>query len=443
MNWRIVPYNLRMMARHALKRSALFHRCMAEMAAYRELAPEAQRARQCALLEDVLASAARTRHYAPLLQALQRFDHPLERLKALPYLEKEVVRIAPDAFVAPARCSIAAHTSGTTGTPLRLRRDLHCVAREEAGFFQWYQAAGWAAPDEMAVLRGDIVVDIARRRPPFGLRDVVFNRRVLSSYHLGEQTLPWYLATLRAAPIRFLSAYPSSAWLLADYVQRTQAAPLGMRAVLLASETVTPVARARISAQLGPVHAQYGNAERVCWMTTCAAGCYHEDTQYGFTEYLPVGDDLYEIVATGFVNRVMPLLRYRTGDLAVAPFGWETRCACGQPGPGCAQILGRADDYIVTPDGRRIGRLDHVFKEVPHVIAAQILQTTPACIELRVMRAPQYAARDEAAMRAALLARLGAAVTVTFRYVDELPRTAQGKFRAVVSACTPAHQGDT
>jgi len=443
MNWRTVPYNLRMMARHALKRSALFHRCMAELAAFRELAPEAQRARQCALLEDVLASAARTRHYAPLLQALQRFDNPLERLKALPYLEKDVVRIAPGAFVAPARFSIAAHTSGTTGTPLRLRRDLHCVAREEAGFFQWYQAAGWTALDEMAVLRGDIVVDIARARPPFGLRDVFFNRRVLSSYHLSERTLPWYLATLRAGPTRFLAAYPSSAWLLAEYVQRTHAAPLGMGAVFLASETVTPAARALISAQLGPVHAQYGNAERVCWMTTCAAGCYHEDTQYGFTEYLPLGDDLYEIVATGFVNQVMPLLRYRTGDIAVAPFGWETRCACGQPGPGCAQIIGRADDFIVTPDGRRIGRLDHVFKEAQHVIAAQILQTTPTQIELRIMRAPQYATRDEAVLRAALLARLGATVAVTFRYVDELPRTAQGKFRAVVSACAHAQHGGT
>jgi phenylacetate-CoA ligase len=97
----------------------------------------------------------------------------------------------------------------------------------------------------------------------------------------------------------------------------------------------------------------------------------------------------------------------------------------------------------VTPDGRRIGRLDHVFKEAQHVIAAQILQSTPTRIELRVMRAPQYATRDEAIMRAELLARLGATVEVTFRYVDELPRTAQGKFRAVVSACAHAHHGGT
>jgi phenylacetate-CoA ligase len=441
MNWRVIPYNVRMMARHALKRSALFHRCMAAIAAFRNAAPEVQRAQQCALLDALLASAARTRHYAPLLQALRHFDHPLERLKALPYLDKDVVRIAPEAFVAPARFSVAANTSGTTGTPLQLRRDLYCIAREEAGFFCWYQAAGWTALDEMAVLRGDVVVDIARARPPFGLRDVFFNRRVLSSYHMSERTLPWSLEALRAAGMRFLAAYPSSAWLLADYVRRTQTAPMGMRAVLLASETVTPEARALIGAQLGPAHAQYGNAERVCWMTTCSAGCYHEDTQYGYTEYLPLGDGLYEIVATGFINHVMPLVRYRTGDIAVAPFGWETRCACGRPGPGCAQIIGRVDDYIVTPDGRRIGRLDHVFKDAQHVIAAQILQTTPAHLELRVMRTPQYAARDEDALRAQVCARVGNEMQITFRYVDELPRTAQGKFRAVVSVCARTSDG--
>jgi phenylacetate-CoA ligase len=432
---RTLTYNLRMMARYAFKRSALFHRSMADIAAFRTLDPPAQHARQLEGLRAMLEAAAQTRYYAPLLEPLQHFDDPLDQLKALPYLTKETVRATPAAFRRPQTATVSAHTSGSTGTPLRLRRDLYCVAREEAGFFCWHQSAGWSTNDEMIVMRGDIVADVARRTPPYGVRDVFFNRRVLSSYHLSDQTAPWYLDSIRRAGARFLSAYPSSAYVLADYIARRGLPPLNMRAVFLGSETVTPAFHDMIAAQIGPVHAHYGTAERGCWMTTCSAGCYHEDTQYGLTEYVPLGDGTYEIVATGLVNRAMPLLRYRTGDIALEPFGWEDRCACGRLGPGCAQIIGRLDDFIVTPDGRRIGRLDHIFKGVAHVVAAQILQYAPDCLELRIVRAPEFTPQDERDLRAHLAARVGADVTVQCTYIAELPRSAQGKFRAVVSQC--------
>jgi phenylacetate-CoA ligase len=145
---------------------------------------------------------------------------------------------------------------------------------------------------------------------------------------------------------------------------------------------------------------------------------------------------MYEIVSTSFINRAMPLLRYRTGDIAVDPFGWDDTCACGMRGPGCKQIIGRIDDLFITPDGRRIGRLDHVFKGIRHVTAAQIIQHSVTRTEIKIIRAPQYTTEDEVMIRRHFLERVGDTAELTFSYTDTIPRTTRGKFRAVVSHVT-------
>jgi phenylacetate-CoA ligase len=433
-----LTYNARMAVRYAFKRGPGFHRAMNELARFRALASEAQQSMQLDCLEAALARAERAAYYAGHLAKVRSFSNPIERLKTLPCVDKEAVRQTPEAFAAFRFGTVRAQTSGTTGTPLRLRRDYGCVAREEAGFFTWHQSGGWRPDDGMIVLRGDLVRPSGWRRPPYGVYDSIGGRLVLSSYHMSDATLAWYCDEMRASGYPFLSAYPSSAYIVADYLRRTGAAPLGLKAVFLASETVHEYQREAIEAALGPVWAQYGNAERTTWMTTCSAGVYHEDPSYGYTEYIPCGEGAYEIVATGFINRAMPLIRYRTGDIALEPFGWGRRCECGSTHPGCHAIIGRLDDIVITPDGRRIGRLDHVFKGVAHVIVAQIVQYAPDAVTIRVVRDDAYSAADEAALRAHFAARAGADIAVDFAYESALPRTPQGKFRAVVSHCRAA-----
>ena len=142
---------------------------------------------------------------------------------------------------------------------------------------------------------------------------------------------------------------------------------------------------------------------------------------------------MYEIVSTSFINKAMPLLRYRTGDLAIEPFGWDETCACGRRGPGCKQIVGRIDDLFITPDRRRIGRLDHVFKDINNVIAAQIVQHSLANTEIILVSGPQYSSDDESAIRRQFVERVGTDIELVFTYTDTIPRTTNGKFRAVVS----------
>jgi len=428
-----ISQNIKMLAKLAVKRSFWFYKAMSEIEKFSNMSSCEQRAWQLDLLEKTLYAASKTKYYSAVFNSLPEFDNPVERLKAIPYLNKAILRKNPNDFIANALFTVPAHTSGTTGTPLKLRRDIPSIAREQAHFFSWYRSAGWESDNEMIELRGNMVVPANRSHPPFGIRDYVFKKNILSSYHLSDKTIPWYIEKIKKSGAKFLSAYPSSAFLIADFMKRNNIPPLKLNAVFLASETVFRQHKNTIEKFIGPVHSQYGNAERVAWMTTCSAGCYHEDVSYGFTEYIPLGDNTYEIVATGFINKAMPLLRYRTGDIAVDPFGRQHRCECGKNGPGCRKIIGRIDDLFITANGRKIGRLDHVFKNVDNIVAAQIIQHSTELTEIKIVKSDSYSTKDEKIILENFLLRVGENVNVKFNYVNDIPRTNNGKFRSVIS----------
>lgn len=153
------------------------------------------------------------------------------------------------------------------------------------------------------------------------------------------------------------------------------------------------------------------------------------------------------LVATGLLNADMPLIRYETGDrasVAVAQDSYPVRlpqdknpvlhlCACGRSLPVLAAIEGRQDDVVITRDGRHIGRLDPVFKADLPILEAQIIQES--LDRLRVLYVPTaaYSAADGEMLVQRIHDRVGADMGVVLEAVEEIPRTANGKFRAVIS----------
>src|SRR4029453_8946026 len=91
-------------------------------------------------------------------------------------------------------------------------------------------------------------------------------------------------------------------------------------------------------------------------------------------------------------KEVMPLIRYEVGDLgAVAPAG--EACPCGRRLPILTRLEGRSDDVIVTRDGRRVGRLDPVFKADLMLKEAQIVQESLDTLVVRLVAAPGFTER--------------------------------------------------
>ncbi len=94
--------------------------------------------------------------------------------------------------------------------------------------------------------------------------------------------------------------------------------------------------------------------------------------------------------------------------------------------------MGRIDDCILTKDGRRIGRLDHIFKGVENIAEAQIVQNTLEEIWIRIVPFGTLTDKQRQKVLRNLEERLGKEMKVVIDVVAEIPRTKSGKFRAVI-----------
>jgi phenylacetate-CoA ligase len=352
-----------------------------------------------------------------------------------PLLEKNAVRMHPRDFLAEdcdPRRMFREHTSGTTGTPVLIWRSresleqLYAIADDRTcGWENIPRGVRWAR------LGGQLVTPVRQRRPPFWVWNAAMRQLYLSSYHLAPDLIPHYLDALARYRITYIAGYPSSVFALAQEALRLKY-DLPMLAIHTNAEPLLPVQRETIAAAFKcPVRETYGMAESVAAASECPHGTLHQWPEFGHVEVMPDG----ELVCTGLLNPDMPLIRYRVGDRGnVAD---QAPCSCGRGLPRMGAVDGRRDDVLVTPDGRLVGRLDPVFKGTHAIREAQIIQEALDHVRVLLSPAPGFTKGDATEMIENLLDRMGGDVRVTVELVDALPRTSNGKVRAVVCNVPP------
>jgi phenylacetate-CoA ligase len=364
-----------------------------------------------------------------------------ELLENWPLLEKEPLRVNPRGFLAEdcdPRRMLPEQTSGTTGTPLQLWRSratlttLYAIATTRTrGWDGVPQNARWAR------LGGRLVTPVPQRRPPFWVWNAAMRQLYMSSYHLAPDLIPHYLDALARYRVAYISGYPSAIQALAREAIRLGRRDLRLLAVYTNAEALSPEQRQAMAAAFQcPVRQTYGMAESVAAASECAAGRLHQWPEIGHIERLPDG----ELMCTGLLNADMPLIRYRVGDrgrLVANP----TPCSCGRTLPALETIEGRSDEVLVTADGRTIGSLDPIFDGMEAIREAQIIQEQLDLVRVRVAPAPGFSDAHERSIAVNVRERMGE-VRVLVERVDVLPRSANGKLRAVLCQLTAAQRQD-
>jgi phenylacetate-CoA ligase len=358
-----------------------------------------------------------------------------------PVLPKRAVREHPDAFLAEDRrpwSMFVEHTSGTTGSPLQLRWSLSTVrqwyALFEARCRRWH---GVSRSTRWAILGGQLVAPASQRRPPFWVWNAGLNQLYLSVYHLSADLTPYYIEALARYRVRYIVGYTSALEALARAMPSGTAARGSLQVAITNAEPVLRHQRETISAGLGcPVRETYGMAEAVAAASECEAGQLHLWPEAGWLEVFgSIGGGAGDLVCTGLLNQDMPLVRYQVGDRA-ALHPDTGPCACGRTLPRLAYVEGRTDDVLYTRDGRSVGRLDPIFKAAVPIQEAQIVQETLDRVRVRLVPGPSYQAAHGRAIAEELRMRMGT-VEVLLEEVAAIPRTANGKFQAVVSLLPP------
>jgi phenylacetate-CoA ligase len=257
---------------------------------------------------------------------------------------------------------------------------------------------------------------------------------LVSAYHLSESTVVWYWKALRDFGVEWLHGYPSFLALFAALCRAKNLPRLeSVRWVTTAAENLLASQRNVIEEYLDmPVRQHYGMAESVANISERTDGRLVVDEDFSLVEFLAPDDEgTSRIIGTNWSNPAFPLFRYDTGDTAsVEPDQREAVGIWREVGA----LDGRCEDYVMLRNGARIGRLDHMFKDLVNIVAAQIYQHTPGEIVLRVVKGSRYdECREEVRLLREARMRLGAETCISVEYVDTIEKTRSGKLRFVVS----------
>lgn len=358
----------------------------------------------------------------------------------LPVLTKEQIRENPELFISDKynkESLIKIGTSGTTGKTLRIYVDKDSRRHAYAFFSRLKAWMGVSARGRNVTFAGRTIVDPDAEKPPFWRINKVSNNYLFSSYHITQRNLEHYIHALEKIQPEYIDSYPSSIYLVAQYMLDNDIKGIRPKAIITSSETLLDHQRELIEQAFGcPVFDQYGAAEQVVFVSQCEKGAYHNNPEYGYIEYLnEKGENAQpgesaRLICTGFTNMAMPLIRYDIGDTGILS---DKKCACGRNFPVIEKIVGRTDDMLVMKDGRVVGRLDPVFKGLETIVEAQIIQEDYDNITLNIVPASNYKEDDAVAVIAELKKRLGSDVNIHVNQVSEIARTKNGKFRAVIT----------
>ena len=361
-------------------------------------------------------------------------------LQALPYLEKETLRNQAAQIVSrdpDRRTCCVINTSGTTGTPMTIAFDAEA---KQSTYAEWRRYYDWVGlPEKFRSVRfsGRIIVDPEASKPPFWVYNAMNKQLFMSTYHLTDGNMKSYIEKLNRFKPEFLDGYPSSFYILAQYIvtnnMELQFKPI---AISTTAETLFEHQRKTIEEAFScKVYNQYASSEGSPWIVECKAGHYHLWTDTGVFEYIDQKDNgdgtvIAEMVVTSFRNFKTPLIRYRIGDY-VSRYKEEQTCSCGSHYPMIHSVIGRQDDILYTEEKGRIGRLDPVYKGLSGIRQSKIIQTTIDRVEVLIVPDQSYETAIGDKLLENLHDRLGRDVRIELRETNEIPLGKNGKFKSV------------
>ncbi len=327
------------------------------------------------------------------------------------------------------------HTSGTSGTPMDIKRDIRSIGDNHAFFQRQKQWGGIGLTDRCAYLTGRLIAATNDNNGQLYAYDPFMKELILSTYHLSRQNAVKYARAMYEYDVKAIDGYPSAVHLLARTCLEA-GIYMNLRACFTTSETLTDPMRETIGRAFNcRVYDYYGNAERTGIIHTCDYGSRHIVPEYGITELIPVDESSPQrckVIGTGFWNRAMPFIRYDMEDIVIKS---DEKCPCGRAFEVVKSIEGRYGDVVRTPSGREFGMaaITHLIHGADHIVESQVVQETLEHVTIEYVPDGRFSKKDYSDFSSIIHRHLPDELKVDLKEVTAVSRTSSGKVRQVVS----------
>jgi len=331
-------------------------------------------------------------------------------------------------------------TGGSTGIPVRLRKNRFATAAEQAASWRAYAWYGVEPGDRQARFWGTPITGRARNRAR--AIDWVLNRDRFSAFAFSRADLRRYYDRLVESRPTWVYGYVSMLVEFARFCveEGLDLGGLGIRSVVTTSEQLLPADRERIGRGFGaPVFNEYGCGEVGAILYECEKGSLHLMAENLFLELVadptPEKPDAHRILVTDLHNRATPLIRYDISDRVVpAP-----SCACGRGLPAFSEIFGRAYDFVEASDGTRyhgeffLYHIEQARDQGMPIVQAQFVVSGGERVLIRIVAGPGYADQHGATLAERIRLASGDRFRVEVETVAGLARERSGKIRLIVA----------
>jgi phenylacetate-CoA ligase len=350
-------------------------------------------------------------------------------IKKIPILTKDIVRNNYQDLINTKYTGkrFKLKTSGSTGEKFYFEGNDDLYKREAAFVLRAFNLHNSSMYDVPTVW-------VRRYAPEFGdplyKWDYELNRLYISPFNISPDTIEEYVNIINKSKAKTIVTYPSLANFIAILMKEKQLHFTHIKYIHCASEMVLPEWRENVFNILGvKLKAHYGMMEKVSFFcNTSDSDEYLDNLEYGYTEL--VND---EVIGTGFLNEVMPFIRYKPGDLAIE----NTDIKYHKSLPYTIKdFIGRSTDMITTLDGRKLSGVNFytMMYKIDGVKMFQIIQKSPSLITINIIPSEHYNNETNNQIKKGIQDRVGAC-NVEINKVIEFQRTTSGKLKTIINEC--------
>ena len=362
----------------------------------------------------------------------------------IPFLDKEIIKKNFSSMQSIEKKGVTYYimnTGGTSGSPLTFPVSSHYDGLHQEFAFK---LLGYCKGDKIIAVDGSEICEKQIKQNIFWKKvsscNLPYGSIAFSALYMTNDTIQHYVNQLNVECPSFLRGYPTAINYLAVYlIENGIDLTFKMKAIQLTAETIFEEQILNIQKAFKcKVGLQYGHSEVSVFAYTIDDSYeYFCSPFYGNTEVIGISGshveigEIGEIVVTGFYNKAMPFIRYKTGDLALYNGTVDGIVKF-------KHIFGRTQDFLYDKFGQKVFLIGLIYgghhEFLNHIKKWQIIQNRFGYITIKIVRGNSFSIIDEKTIEELFFKNHG--IISTINIVDEIQLTERGKTKFVIQTAS-------